>query len=46
MRDLEPHQIDVVALAMIALGISLGGVASGFWAGGALGHEICERSSC
>ena len=40
MRDLEPHQIDVLALAMMALGIFLGGVAYGFWAGGALGHGI------
>jgi S-DNA-T family DNA segregation ATPase FtsK/SpoIIIE len=40
MRDLEPHQIDVLALAMVALGIFLGGVAYGFWAGGALGHGI------
>ena len=40
MRDLEPHQIDVLALAMIALGIFLGGVAYGLWAGGALGHGM------
>ncbi|MDE3134601.1 MAG: DNA translocase FtsK, partial [Acidobacteriota bacterium] len=38
VRDLEPHQIDVIALALIAFGIFLGGVAYGFWAGGALGH--------
>ena len=39
-RDLEPHQIDVIALALIAFGIFLGGVAYGFWAGGALGHGV------
>ena len=40
VRDLEPHQIDVIALALIAVGIFLGGVAYGFWAGGALGHGV------
>ena len=40
VRDLEPHQIDVLALALIAIGIFLGGVAYGFWAGGSLGHGI------
>ncbi len=40
LRDLEPHQIDVAALALIALGIFLGGVAYGFWAGGALGRGV------
>ncbi|MFZ0090741.1 MAG: DNA translocase FtsK [Solirubrobacteraceae bacterium] len=34
---LEPHQIDIVALALIAVGIFLGGVAYGHWAGGTLG---------
>ncbi|HEX3802639.1 MAG TPA: DNA translocase FtsK [Solirubrobacteraceae bacterium] len=40
MRDLEPHQIDVLALAMVAIGIFLGGVAYGAWAGGSLGHGV------
>ncbi len=40
VRDLEPHQIDVLALAVVAIGIFLGGVAYGFWAGGSLGHGL------
>jgi S-DNA-T family DNA segregation ATPase FtsK/SpoIIIE len=40
VRDLEPHQIDVIALALIAFGIFLAGVAYGFWAGGSLGHGV------
>ncbi len=35
---LEPHQIDIFALALIAIGIFLGGVAYLHWAGGALGN--------
>ncbi|MBV9471420.1 MAG: DNA translocase FtsK, partial [Solirubrobacterales bacterium] len=35
--ELEPHHVDVIALAMIALGIFLGGVAYMHWAGGTLG---------
>ena len=35
---LAPHQVDILALALIALGIFLGGVAYAGWAGGALGH--------
>ena len=42
VRDLEPHQIDVIALAVVALGIFLGGVAYGFWAGGSLGHGLMK----
>ena len=42
IRDLEPHQIDVIALALVAIGIFLGGVAYGFWAGGSLGHGILK----
>ncbi len=34
---LAPHHVDVVALAVIALGVFLAGVAYGHWAGGALG---------
>jgi S-DNA-T family DNA segregation ATPase FtsK/SpoIIIE len=40
VRDLEPHQIDVLALAIIAVGIFLAGVAYGLWAGGSLGHGV------
>jgi S-DNA-T family DNA segregation ATPase FtsK/SpoIIIE len=34
---LEPHHIDILALALIAVGIFLGGVSYLDWAGGALG---------
>ncbi len=34
---LEPHHVDILALALIAVGIFLGGVAYLHWAGGALG---------
>jgi S-DNA-T family DNA segregation ATPase FtsK/SpoIIIE len=34
---LEPHHIDIIALALIAVGIFLGGVAYLHWSGGALG---------
>jgi DNA segregation ATPase FtsK/SpoIIIE, S-DNA-T family len=40
VRDLEPHQIDVLGLALVAVGIFLAGVAYGFWAGGSLGHGV------
>jgi S-DNA-T family DNA segregation ATPase FtsK/SpoIIIE len=35
--SLEPHHVDILALALIAAGIFLGGVAYVHWAGGALG---------
>ncbi|HEY2657438.1 MAG TPA: hypothetical protein VGI55_16755, partial [Solirubrobacteraceae bacterium] len=35
---MEPHEVDVVALALIAVGIFLGGVAYLGWAGGSVGH--------
>jgi DNA segregation ATPase FtsK/SpoIIIE, S-DNA-T family len=34
---LEPHHVDILALALIAVGIFLGGVTYLHWAGGALG---------
>jgi S-DNA-T family DNA segregation ATPase FtsK/SpoIIIE len=34
---LEPHHVDIVALALIAVGVFLGGVSYLHWAGGALG---------
>ena len=40
LRDLEPHEIDVLALALMTLGIFLGGVAYGLWDGGALGRGL------
>jgi DNA segregation ATPase FtsK/SpoIIIE, S-DNA-T family len=36
--DLEPHQIDIAALAMIAIGIFLAGVGYLHWSGGAVGE--------
>jgi len=36
---LEPHHIDVLALALVALGIFLAGVTYLHWAGGTLGHS-------
>ena len=35
---MEPHEVDVIALALIAVGIFLGGVAYFGWAGGSVGH--------
>jgi S-DNA-T family DNA segregation ATPase FtsK/SpoIIIE len=35
--DPEPHHVDIIALALIALGIFLAGIAYLHWAGGALG---------
>jgi S-DNA-T family DNA segregation ATPase FtsK/SpoIIIE len=35
--DLEPHHVDIVGLALIAVGIFFGGVAYLHWAGGTLG---------
>ncbi len=36
--QLEPHHVDVLALALIAVGVFLGGVAYLKWSGGALGN--------
>jgi S-DNA-T family DNA segregation ATPase FtsK/SpoIIIE len=38
LRDLSPQQTDVLALALVAIGIFLGGVAYFSWTGGAIGH--------
>ena len=38
MMALEPHHVDILALALLALGIFLGGVTYLHWAGGSLGH--------
>lgn len=40
VRDMEPHHIDLTALALVAIGIFLGGVAYFGWSGGALGHGV------
>ncbi len=39
---LESHQVDIVALALIAIGIFLGGVAYAHWNGGALGDGAVD----
>jgi S-DNA-T family DNA segregation ATPase FtsK/SpoIIIE len=39
---LEPHHLDVIALALIALGIFLAGVAYIGWSGGTLGHGVIQ----
>ena len=39
---LEPHHVDVIALALIALGIFLAGVAYLGWSGGTVGHAMVE----
>jgi DNA segregation ATPase FtsK/SpoIIIE, S-DNA-T family len=35
--DLQPHHVDIIGLALIAIGVFLGGVAYLHWSGGALG---------
>jgi S-DNA-T family DNA segregation ATPase FtsK/SpoIIIE len=39
---LESHQVDILALALIAIGIFLGGVAYAHWNGGALGNGAVD----
>jgi S-DNA-T family DNA segregation ATPase FtsK/SpoIIIE len=41
---LEPHHIDILALALIAVGVFLGGVAYAHWPGGALGDAGVSAS--
>jgi S-DNA-T family DNA segregation ATPase FtsK/SpoIIIE len=38
LPQLEPHHVDIIALALIAVGILLGGVAYAGWDGGTLGN--------
>jgi S-DNA-T family DNA segregation ATPase FtsK/SpoIIIE len=38
LPQLEPHHIDILALALVAVGILLGGVAYAGWDGGTLGN--------
>jgi S-DNA-T family DNA segregation ATPase FtsK/SpoIIIE len=40
--ELRPHQVDVIALALIAVGIFLAGVSYLHWAGGALGDAAVK----
>jgi S-DNA-T family DNA segregation ATPase FtsK/SpoIIIE len=40
--NLEPHHVDILGLALIALGIFLAGVAYLHWAGGALGNGAVQ----
>ncbi len=39
---LESHQVDILALALIAVGIFLGGIAYAHWTGGALGNAAID----
>jgi len=41
---IEPHHVDILALALIAIGIFLGGVAYVHWAGGALGDGVVRAT--
>ncbi|MGZ4259669.1 MAG: DNA translocase FtsK [Solirubrobacteraceae bacterium] len=36
--ELEPHQVDIIGLALVAIGVFLAGVAYLGWSGGALGN--------
>jgi S-DNA-T family DNA segregation ATPase FtsK/SpoIIIE len=40
LLSLEPHHVDLLALALVALGIFLGGITYLHWGGGTLGHGI------
>ncbi len=40
LLSLEPHHIDLLALALIALSLFLGGITYLHWGGGTLGHGI------
>ncbi len=41
---LQPHQIDILALALIAIGVFLGGVQYAHWAGGAVGDGAARAT--
>ncbi len=38
--ELEPHQVDIIGLALVAIGVFLAGVAYLGWSGGALGNAF------
>jgi S-DNA-T family DNA segregation ATPase FtsK/SpoIIIE len=40
LLSLEPHHVDLLALALVAIGIFLGGITYLHWGGGTLGHGI------
>ena len=42
--SLEPHHVDILGLALIAVGVFLGGVAYLHWSGGALGEGMVRAS--
>ncbi len=42
--ELEPHHVDIVALALIAIGIFLAGVMYFHWAGGTLGNGFTHAT--
>ena len=42
--SLQPHHIDILGLALIAVGVFLGGVAYLHWSGGALGAGLVRAS--
>jgi len=43
--DLEPHQLDIIGLALVAIGVFLAGVAYLGWAGGALGNGFVHGAA-
>ena len=43
--ELEPHQVDIVALALIAIGLFLAGVAYLQWSGGTVGEGAITASA-
>ncbi len=42
LLEMEPHEVDIIALALIAIGIFLGGIAYLGWAGGSIGHGTMD----
>jgi len=42
--ELQPHHIDIIGLALIAVGVFLGGVAYLGWSGGALGNGAVKST--
>src|SRR5690348_4110217 len=43
--ELQPHQVDIVGLALVAIGVFLAGVAYGGWSGGALGNGFVHGAA-
>jgi S-DNA-T family DNA segregation ATPase FtsK/SpoIIIE len=42
--ELEPHHVDIIGLALIAIGVFLAGVAYVHWSGGALGNGAVKST--